>query len=430
MQVSQSHPPPVSTSCRTTEVSRLLLRSFVLLAAVTASAAHAEVKNRGWSVHGLTDVQYAYSTSELSWLKRGPDKLRWDETDQDELQLGQLGLELGYAFDLNSQIKMSAHFYSDPDRSIEITEAYWQHRTLGSGKWRSRYRVGVFYPGFSMENSGPMWTSPYTINSSAINTWLAEELRTVGIEGRWTWSPDAYNRSRHKFSFFASLFGYNDPLGAMISWRGWSVHDRQTGVNGTLPIRELPIVVFADHSREFEPFMEIDDRPGAYAGVEWNYQRTFRLQLAYYDNFTDDDQRQNDQYGWRTNFGQLGAHWRPGGGYELMGQFMRGRTTMVTDVVVNDFESAYLLGVKSWGRHRLALRLEYFRVIDEDGHPWDLNGEDGDSQTISYSYLFGKAWKLSMEATRLFSDYKARQHFGEGERSEERQFLMSLRYYF
>ena len=35
-----------------------------------------------------------------------------------------------------------------------------------------------------------------------------------------------------------------------------------------------------------------------------------------------------------------------------------------------------------------------------------------------------------MEATRFFSDYKARQHFGEGERREERQVLMSLRYYF
>ena len=32
-----------------------------------------------------------------------------------------------------------------------------------------------------MENTGPLWTSPYTISSSAINTWLGEELRAGGV---------------------------------------------------------------------------------------------------------------------------------------------------------------------------------------------------------------------------------------------------------
>ena len=109
---------------------------------------------------------------------------------------------------------------------------------------------------------------------------------------------------------------------------------------------------------------------------------------------------------------------------------MLGNTVMVKDAVDNDFESAYLMGVKSWGRHRLALRLEYFRVIDLDGHPWDLNAEDGDSQTVSYSYLFRNSWKLSVEGTRLFSDHEARAHFDEKERRTEHQLLASLRFYF
>ncbi len=409
-----------------------MYRFLLLLAGALAplSATQAELEKPGLYAHGITDIQYAYSDSELSWLNRGPDKLRFDQDDQDDLQLGRLGLEVGYAFNLESEFKLSGHYYLDPDPSVEITEAYWQHRNISSDNWRSRYRVGVFYPAISMENTGPLWTSPYTINSSAINTWLGEEVRTVGIEGRWTWTGDAYNRSKHKVSFFAALFGYNDPTGAMISWRGWSVHDRQTGVNGTLPMRDLPLVVFADHSREFEPFMEIDDRPGGYAGIEWAYRRSFKLQFVYYDNQTDDSQRQDDQYGWRTNFGQLGAHWKPGNGFELLGQFMRGRTTMANDVVENDFESAYLLGVKSWGRHRIALRLEYFKVIDLDGRFFDLNREDGDSQTLSYSYLAGNSWKLSLEAVRLFSDHAARQHFDEKERRTELQLLTSLRFYF
>lgn len=420
-------PVSVSTSGGTTDVTRSLLVALLLLAVPLSTTAANEP---GLFAHGLTDVQYAWSDSELSWLNRGPDKLRFDETDQDNLQLGRLGIELGYGIDLQSMLKLEANYYLDPESSLELTEAYFQHRTLGSGSWRGRYKVGVFYPAISMENTGPLWTSPYTISSSAINTWLGEELRTVGAEGRWTWAGDEYNRSKHRFSLFAAMFCCNDTLGAMISWRGWSVHDRQTGVNGTLPIRELPAIVYADHSREFEPFMEIDDRVGFYGGVEWDYARRFRLQLAYYDNRADDTIRQDDQYGWRTNFGQLGFHWQPADGWDLLGQFMRGRTIMVEDVVINDFESGFLLAAKSWGPHRLAARIEYFRIIDKDGNDFDLNREDGDSQTLSYSRLFGRGWKLSLEATRFFSDHAARRHFGEQERRTEHEVLVSLRYYF
>lgn len=405
-------------------------RPIVALLLIAALRAQAAPNEPGLFTHGLTDVQYAWSDSERSWLDRGPDKLRFDETDQGDLQLGRLGLELGYAFDLQSVLKLEANYYLDPESSLELTEAYFQHKTLGTGNWRSRYKAGVFYPAISMENTGPLWTSPYTISSSAINTWLGEELRTVGAEGRWTWTGDAYNRSKHRVSLFAAMFVSNDTLGAMISWRGWSVHDRQTGVNGTLPIRELPAIVYADHSREFEPFMEIDDRPGFYGGVEWDYDRRLKLQVMYYDNRADDTIRQDDQYGWRTRFGQLGFHWQPADGWDVLGQFMRGRTIMVEDVVINDFESGYLLAAKSWGPHRLAARVEYFRVIDLDGNDFDLNREDGDSQTLSYSRLFGRGWKLSLEATRFFSDYAARRHFGEQERRSEHELLVSLRYYF
>lgn len=407
-----------------------ILASAIVLGALLPGAAAAGAHEPGPFAGGLTDIQYVYADSEHGWLERGPDKLRFDASDQDELQLGRAGVELGYAFDLQSKLEIAVNYYADPQSSPELTEAYFEHRSLARGSWRSRYRVGVFYPAISMENTGPLWTSPYTITSSAINTWLGEELRAVGAEGRWTWTGDAYNRSKHRVSLFGAIFGYNDTLGAMMSWRGWAVHDRQTGVNGTLPLRDLPIVVFADHSREFEPFMEIDDSPGFYGGVEWDYARALKLQLFYYDNRADDTIRQNDQYGWRTKFGQLAMHWRPGDGWELLGQFMRGRTIMVRNMVVNDFESGYLMGVKSWGRHRVALRVEYFRVIDRDGHDFDLNAEDGDSQTLSYSYLFGRRWKLSLETTRFFSDYAARSHFGEKERRLEHQYLASLRFYF
>jgi hypothetical protein len=390
----------------------------------------AETEGPGFAVNGLTDLQYVYSDGKHGWLDRGPDKLRYDEADNDGIRLGDLGIGVSYSFNLQSKIEVAAHQYTDPDHTTELTEAYWQYRTLNDGAWRSRYRVGAFYPGFSLENNGPLWTSPYTLKSSAINTWIGEELRILGIEGKWTWAGDAHNRSKHRFSAFASVYLHNDTLGAMMSWRGWSIHDRQTGINGTLPLRDLPIVVLSNHSDEFEPFMEIDDRPGFYVGGEWAYERKLKLQLAHYDNQADDTIRQSDQYGWRTRFSHASLHWRNDQGYELLSQYMIGNTVMVRDVVDNDFEAAYVMAVKTWGRNRLALRFDYFRVRDRDNRPFDYNGERGNSQTISYSYLFNRGWKLSLEGTRFFSDYKARTHFAEEKRRTENQLTASVRYYF
>jgi hypothetical protein len=255
----------------------------VLLWGASATVLVFESAQPGLTASGLVDAQVNYTDAEHSWLDRGPDKLRFDETDSN-LQFADLGLELRYTFDLQSDFKVQLHHYSDPERSVELMEAYFRYRTLGNGSWRSQFKVGAFYPSISMENSGPLWSSPYTLKSSTINTWIGEEIRIVGAEGRWTWTGDRHDRSKHRFSFFASLFGYNDTMGAMMSWRGWSVHDRQTGLNGSLPLRELPIVTIIDHSREFEPFMEIDDHPGYYVGAEWNYQRDVKIQLVHYDN--------------------------------------------------------------------------------------------------------------------------------------------------
>ena len=406
------------------------LRLTIVLLVTVPQWVLAETNGPGFAFKGLTDLQYVYSDSENSWLDGGPDKLRYDEADNDGITLGDLGIGMTYTFNLQSKIELAAHQYMDPDHSVEVTEAYWQYRTLGDSAWRSRYRVGAFYPGFSVENIGPLWTSPYTLKSSAINTWIGEEMRILGVEGKWTWAGDPHNRSKHRLSAFASVFQHNDTMGAMMSWRGWSIHDRQTGINGTLPLRDLPIVLMLDHSDKFEPFMEIDDRPGFYVGGEWAFERKFKLQLAYYDNQADDTIRQSDQYGWRTRFTHASLHWRNNHGYELLSQYMIGDTVMVKDAVLNDFEAAYVMVVKTWGSHRLAVRLDHFQVTDQDQTPFDYNRERGNSQTINYSYLLKVGWKFSLEGTRFFSNYEARTHFGEETRRTENQLTLSARYYF
>jgi len=385
-------------------------------------------------VTGLAETQLPFCDDEKTWLRRGPGKLRYDDGDSGEIQVSQIGLGLDYSFNLQSQLKIAAHYYTDPDSTVELTEAYWQYRTLNSGAWRTRYRVGAFFPEFSLENRGKLWTSPYTLNTSFINTWIGEEIRTIGAEGKWTWSGWSAKGNQQRLSFTAALYGFNDPMGAMISWRGWASHDRQTGINGTLPARELPILqpkpgrpVLSD---EYEPFMEIDDRPGYYVGTEWDLLNTLKLQAVYYDNLADDKLFEDGQYAWRTRFYQLAAHWQMPGEFELLSQFLSGNTIMKSDVVDNDFESAYFMLVKTLDRHRLAVRWEYGDVIDRDDRSFDYNREKGDAWTLGYSYLYSENWKFSIEGTRRFSDQESRTYFSEQTRMTEKQLLLSMRYYY
>ena len=425
----------------------MFARNASLLLCIVAQAAWAQNDTSGFSIHGVTDVGYVNTDGATSWLHGGSGKLRFDEDDNDELQLLEFGVAIDYAFDLTSKFTVVGHRY---DGDFALTEAFWEYRPLSDSAWRGRYRVGAFHPSLSLENTGPLWTSPYTLKSSAINAWIGEEIRIVGAEGKWTWVRDPHNKSKHRFSLFGALYAYNDPMGAMISWRGWSVHDRQIGLNGTFPIRDLPILEIIDHSPDYEPFMEIDDRPGFYVGGEWTVARRLKVQLAHYDNLTDHTLTQDGQYGWRTRFSQVAVHWRLGNGYEVLGQFLAGNTLMAKDGLDNDFEAAYAMLVKSWGRHRFAVRWDVFRVVnrsyirvdvnvedDDDEYYDDYNDEDGDyndevgnSQTVSYSYLLRDSWKLSLEATRIWSRQDSRVYFGENPRLAEKQVLASVRYFF
>ena len=73
-------------------------------------------------------------------------------------------------------------YNDDIDDGIDLTQAYLEWRPLTLSPNRYRVKIGGFYPRLSMENRGAAWTSPYTISSSAINTWIGEEIRIFGAE--------------------------------------------------------------------------------------------------------------------------------------------------------------------------------------------------------------------------------------------------------
>ena len=62
--------------------------------------------------------------------------------------------------------------------SLGITEAYLQFRPYPHAGYRLRVKAGAFYAPVSLENRASGWESPYTLSYSAINSWLATEVRT------------------------------------------------------------------------------------------------------------------------------------------------------------------------------------------------------------------------------------------------------------
>src|SRR4029078_13604106 len=63
-------------------------------------------------------------------------------------------------------------------------------------------------------SGGPLTPSP-------INTWVGDELRTIGAEGEIEYRSEA-----RTISAVGSIYGYNFPAGVLIAFHGWIFEDR------------------------------------------------------------------------------------------------------------------------------------------------------------------------------------------------------------
>jgi hypothetical protein len=385
---------------------RLALASLVLL---VAGAALAETGDRH-SFDLFIEQHWADAESTLgAWPEGGYGKLRYAPNGDLE---SSTRIALDYRVQLAEQLfgRVVADYIDDADEELGATEAYIEWRPLPAGPSRHRYRFGAFYPSLSLENSDPAWESPYTQSFSAINSWLGEEVRTIGAEWRLS-RPLTAESSPHDIDAFAGLFYGNDPAGTLLFWRGWSVHDRQTRINEHLP---LPPLVIPDWGggppmiieRTIDPIAEIDDEPGIYTGAEWTYAERAKLTLAFWDNRGDPYAFRDGQWAWATRFWHLGAQVTLPGDLGLVAQWQRGDTdwlTYTTDtgatmpqtaLVTDEFEARFLLLTREFGeRHRLSLRRDDFYIW----RPGDISSDDGYATTLSYAYSASRRVETAIE---------------------------------
>lgn len=402
---------------------------------VAAPPVLAQVEPAGTHLDMGLDLGYLQSDGHPSWLEGSAGKLRFDE-DHDGLRLtrGFIDYKTRLAGTLTAHV--TSELYDDDFSStLDLTEAYVEWRPMTSTANRYRLKIGAFYPRISLENVGPGWGSPYSISPSAINTWVGEELRSVGTEFSVMRRPQALG-GRHTFMINAALYIGNDPAGGLMAWKGWSIHDRQSRFNDKVPLPPIPRIQPGNWWDEQDPFitplLEIDEVPGYYINAEWRMGKQLMMRAMRYDNGAAPMGIENNQFAWRTDFNHLALQATLPGDIGLLAQWMKGHTVwgrLNNGVysVDNEFSSSYLLLTREFAQHRLTARYDDFQVTEADTVPLDENSEWGHAWTLAYQYQRSERWSIAAEWLEIVTERPAWAYFGLEEEKTETQLQLSLR---
>lgn len=389
-------------------------------------------------IGGVVDARFISTDSTVSWQDGSLGKLRYGGADGERSELirisqASLLVQVSLSDVLSAKIQLNAD--AEPDRfrghsAVDLIEAYLSYRPVLSPFVRLRMRAGVFFPPVSLENTGPAWTTPYTITTSAINSWIGEEVRPSGGEFGLVLAPHS-----QEIVISGAAFGNNDPSGSLLAWRGWTLNDRQTGLRDQLPLAPIPGIqdygVFPRQAPWVQPFREIDGRLGYFANASWT-NRWFELRGFRYDNRGVPTDFDGAQYAWYTEFNHFGAEVHLPAGFEIISQVLGGDSKMgPADAVNINFRSAYVLATTVVGRHRFTVRYDTFRIKDHDRFPeLDNNKEDGSAWTAAYLIQTGEKHRLGFELLRVESDRPVRASLKLPVHDVELQFQASARIMF
>jgi hypothetical protein len=427
---------------------RPMRQSMVVLAVlVSLNAAWAQEEDEGGgtsvSVSGVAEVRYAHTGDVQSWLDGGLGKTRYGTLDGHVANLLTVPF-VSLVVDATHDEQLSAHVQvnldAEPDAALDrgrvgLAEAYIGYVNDVSPTVRLRLRGGLFFPPISLENRGPAWTTIYTITPSAANSWVGEEVRAAGVEGRL-----GLVSGENELWLTGAAFGWNDPTGTLLLWRGWALHDRQTITSEKLPLPPLSSIGpghLFDHQAPWDaPIREIDGRLGYYAGAEARLAGRLEINGLYFDNRGDPASFDGKQYGWATDFWNAGTRLRLPGGFEVLGQFMDGKTAMGvmpdgTIMAEAGFRTWYVLGTGVAGPVRVSARYDDFWVRDDD--PFvaiDNNNETGDAWTVAVMVQAGGHLLLMGEWLHVDSDRPFRTDLGLPEQATENLLQIGVRLMF
>ena len=360
-----------------------------------------------FSATGYADFRVVAPPSQASWLSGGLGKFRYggDASARFAEAVGQGDLNLDDSLDVIGVARIEPE-----DRSvIDALEGYlsWHPESDGDFSWS--VKAGAFFPTISLENDDLGWSSPYTLTPSAINSWIGEELRTIGSEAIVKWHTSDFGT----FSAMGALLCCNDPAGILMADRGWAMDDRPTGLfervrepDATLKLFHLPT---GQRTGEFD---EIDGRWGRYAGLGWQMADIGKLTVVRYENNADPAARTARDTAWETKFWSFGARTQINS-LVLIAQQLTGYTAIENRGVESDtkFQSAFLLASYDLDDWRVSGREDLFQTRHIAATPSPLS-EDGHAFTAAISWS-GYDW-LRVTGEVLTMDSRRGEYVGNG----------------
>ncbi len=382
---------------------------------------------------GSIDARLVHTGEAISWKQGGRGLTRYGGTDTDKgAERDDLGDQRTTSFELPQitlvtdvlinqqlsgfiQLNYDDHFDTlRKNGRIGVVEAYLRYERLLEGNHRLESRFGITIPPISLEHPETGWNTRYTITPSAINTWVGEEFRAIALELNYHHEFSAL----YSLDFMVAPFSGNDPVGSILSWRGWALHDYQLTTGSRLKTQTVVPETIVPRGEWVEPFKELDGRMGVFTKISFTRAESWSAHLFVYDNLADQTAKEYStlEYAWRTRFTQLALEWHPTDQFTVLAQAMAGNTQMgdrPRPNVDNDFEAWYALVSFAQAGHRVSFRYDAFLVTDEDWVKTDLNDSEGIAATLAYLHTFDSSIQLGAEYLHIDSERVGAEGFDE-----------------
>ena len=408
-------------------MKRVLALAGIALAALASRAPGQDAIQ--W--HGYVDLRAVVPSDQDSWTRGGLGKTRYGGGGSLEARFGGAALQGIWQIAPSWLAVADAQVQPDAHPRAGLLDAWLRFRPVSTTPWRWSAKFGAFFPPISLENDGIGWTSPWTLSPSAIDTWVGEELRTIGAQ------VDVEHRAPSgTLGIGAAVFTSNDPAGELLASRGWSLGDAVSTLRAR--VREpdsYAAVLGLPIPTSYRPFDEIDHRLGWYAHASWKTPDDTELQLLRYDNRTDPSRSEEfsgrEVYGWHTTFWSLGGKTRVGP-VELLAQVIDGDTVVepYPDLYLDtSLHAAYVLVGRAEGEWRPAVRFDAFD-LHQSPFPHSPFSEHGHAIAFALNWRPRDGLRVTGEWLRVDSTRDQRRFEGLQPRQVDDQIQLSARLLF
>jgi hypothetical protein len=405
-----------------------------MFAAATASPCTAQVVDlfSPATIHGVVDLRAGAADGETSFTLAEFGKARFGGDGgpglRGNVEVANATLEWTPRFSWDLSAVVDAVVQPGQELPIDIGQAYLLYKPVPTSSTRFQFRAGLFYPPVSLENDSRAWGVTDTITPSAINSWIGEEVKVVGVEGKVS-----HDFGDQAISATAGVFSFDDTAGTLLAFRGWAMDDSVGQLNGRYLLPPLSPFIASVQDNESYTTRDIDNRAGLYGRAEWRTPAGITLDAFYYDNRGDNVAVTSDwQWAWSTHFADVGARWDLNDHTWLMGQALEGRTSMgdqspdgrFADVT---FRSAYTLATHTVGKSAFTLRGDLYDTHDNTDGEYGDTSEHGWTLTGAWRYPLSKLFDLRLEAMRVDSTRPSRVLAGETPHQAQTVLQSSLR---